>query len=98
MHFDQVSRARAASSCGASSALEGGLLYSRVVGFLARASQALLMALEHRHDAAACRMQVYVDDPAITMAGSVTQRLESVNCLLAFWLCMGFRWLGGRAC
>ena len=65
------------------------LLYSRVVGFLARASQALLMALEARHSAARCHMQVYVDDPAITMAGTVRQRLESVNCLLLFWLCLG---------
>ena len=64
------------------------LLYSRCIGAVARASQALLMALEHS-SAVRSWSQIYVDDPAIVQSGPVADRLRALNVLILFWLTLG---------
>merc|ERR1712051_664730 len=67
----------------------GPLIYSRVVGFLARASQALLAAADVDRTLAPARAQVYVDDPAVTAQGSRERMVKSFDLLLLLWLVLG---------
>merc|ERR1712051_375476 len=67
----------------------GPLIYSRVVGFLARASQALLAAADVDRTLAPARVQVYVDDPAVTAQGRREQMVKSFDLLLFLWLVLG---------
>ena len=34
-------------------------------------------------------MQLYVDDPAVAIAGTTSEREASVDVLLLWWLCLG---------
>ena len=65
------------------------LVYSRVATFAARSGQSLLMAHPDHDVLAQGRIQLYVDDPIVTITGSTSQRRLAVDVLLLWWLCLG---------
>ena len=66
------------------------LTYSRAATFAARSAQALLSSpVVGSHAWALGRMQLYVDDPALTLAGPTVQQQLSVDLVVAWWLCLG---------
>ena len=78
------------------------LTYSRAATFAARSGQALLCApLSGDMTWAPGRLQLYVDDPALTLSGSIAEQNLSVDLLVAWWLCLGIplSWdKGGLVC
>ena len=76
------------------------LVYSRVATFAARSGQSLLMAHPDTDVLAQGRIQLYVDDPIVTITGSEAQRQLSVDILLLWWLCLGvpLAWRKGTLC
>ena len=65
------------------------LVYSRVATFATRSGQALL-----QHDTAVSsiahgRIQLYVDDPAVVLAGSDQEQREAIDVLVLWWLLLG---------
>ena len=89
------------------------LVYSRAASFAARSAQALLRTTaQSTVGAAACapgRLQLYVDDPVLSLAGSPAATDASIDLVLLWWLCLGpplawrkgtsgrgsHRWIGG---
>ena len=65
------------------------LTYSRVACFAARSAQALLMEDSVDCPVAQGRLQFYVDDPALTLRGSMAQQQAAVDVVLLWWLCLG---------
>ena len=65
------------------------LTYSRVASFAARSAQALLCAAPSSGGVAEARIQLYVDDPAITLRGTAAQQRLAVDVLLLWWLVLG---------
>ena len=66
------------------------LTYSRVACFAARSGQALLMEPpSSSNHIAQGRLQLYVDDPAITLKGTVEQQHAAVDLLTLWWLVLG---------
>ena len=72
------------------------LLYSRVSSFASRSGQALL--LDPDVSAARAALQLYVDDPAVTLAGSYEARARAADLLLLWWLVLGIpmSWAKGQ--
>ena len=60
------------------------LVFGRVGSFAARYGQALLDPVRARH-------QLYVDDPAVVVAGELEELHVETDLLLTFWLALGFR-------
>ena len=60
------------------------LVYSRIASAAARTGQAVCLP---RH----LRLQLYVDDPAITLCGSHGECTREADLLIAWWLVLGFR-------
>ena len=60
------------------------LVYSRVASFAARSGPSL-------SSCASLLLQVYIDDPAIVVFGSSVECTKEIDCLLLWWLCLGFR-------
>jgi len=68
------------------------LIISRVIAFAARTGQALFrpdLKAFGCHRAAPARMQMYVDDPVATFAGSDSSCREGVDLLICWWLSLG---------
>ena len=65
------------------------LTYSRVACFAARSAQALLMEDSDDSPVAQGRLQLYVDDPALTLRGSMAQQQVAIDIVLLWWLCLG---------
>ena len=65
------------------------LTYSRVASFAARSAQALLMQDPNDSPVAQGRLQLYVDDPALTLRGTPAQQQTAVDIVLLWWLCLG---------
>ena len=60
------------------------LTYSRVASFAARSGQALLMDPPSEGQVAQTRLQLYVDDPAVTLEGTTDQQHTAID-LLTLW-------------
>ena len=66
------------------------LTYSRVACFASRSGQALLMDdVIPSSEVARGRVQLYVDDPAVTLEGSIDQQVAAVDLLVLWWLVLG---------
>ena len=68
------------------------MLYSRAASFAARTGQALLGRPERQHQVphlGRARLQLYVDDPAVAVAGKPSEIEASIDILLVWWLCLG---------
>ena len=65
------------------------LTYSRVASFAARSAQAMLMDDPDESPIAQGRLQLYVDDPALTLRGSADQQQVAIDAVLLWWLCLG---------
>ena len=65
------------------------LTYSRVAGCAARSAQAMLMSEPGAGPLAQGRLQLYVDDPALTLRGSAPQQQAAIDTILLWWLCLG---------
>ena len=65
------------------------LTYSRVASFAARSAQAMLMDKPEESPVAQGRLQLYVDDPALTLRGSVVQQHLAIDVVLLWWMCLG---------
>ena len=68
------------------------LSYSRAASFAARSAQAIISPSPQSPlppELAVGRMQLYVDDPALTVAGNTSQRHLSLDVVLAWWLVLG---------
>ena len=66
------------------------LTYSRIACFAARSGQALLMdPPSSSNDVAQARLQLYVDDPAITLKGTLAQQHAAIDLLTLWWLVLG---------
>jgi hypothetical protein len=77
------------------------LLYSRAASFASRTAQALLGSPKRRHQRkglARGRLQLYVDDPIISLVGSAAAINRSLDLVLLWWLCLGIplAWNKGR--
>ena len=67
------------------------LIYSRIASFVSRTTQAI-MGEPNRKDAkgkARVRLQLYVDDPVVTLAGGRDQVDEALDVILSWWLLLG---------
>ena len=64
------------------------LVYSRVATFAARTAQALLINGE-AEGLAEARLQLYVDDPALTVAGSPTEQHRTIDVFVLWLLVLG---------
>ena len=69
------------------------LVFARAASFAARSAQALVRvdfdsALGHS-GAGPARLQLYVDDPAVTVAGTPDQREMTLDIMVLWWLCLG---------
>jgi hypothetical protein len=69
----------------------GPLLWGRLAALAARLAQAIFFPQE-------LRMQVFVDDPVIAVAGTRDERYTLITMLLLFWAALGFRfsWKKGQ--
>ena len=65
------------------------LTYSRVACFAARSGQALLTALPEHGGIARGRLQLYVDDPVLTLEGSPDEQHAAIDVLCLWWLILG---------
>ena len=65
------------------------LTYSRAATFAARSGQALLTRPRSQTDVAEGRLQLYVDDPILTVTGSIHQQHAAIDLLVLWWLCLG---------
>ena len=65
------------------------LTYSRVACFAARSGQALLMSPSSQGGVALGRLQLYVDDPVLTLEGSLEEQHTAVDLLCLWWLILG---------
>ena len=85
------------------------LVFSRAASFAARTAQALFWSAEEgrpRDQEAWTRLQLYVDDPVISMASSdAGARRRSADLILWWWLALGIplawakgRWTDGASC
>ena len=74
------------------------LLYSRVASFASRSAQALLIRTPASEKLASVAIQLYVDDPAVVLAGREANRAKSVDLILLYWLVLGIpiAWAKGR--
>ena len=61
------------------------LVYSRVACFAARSAQALLVEPPSSSSMAQGRLQLYVDDPALVLEGSLSQQHEALD-IFVLWL------------
>ena len=64
------------------------LVYSRVASFAIRSAQALLEA-DPSLQLGKARCQLYVDDPAVVIAGSLQERARTFDLLLLWWQVLG---------
>ena len=89
------------------------LVYSRAASFASRTGQALLRPSRRcpcgSSRAAPGRLQLYVDDPVLTLAGTSAEADLAIDLVLLWWLCLGpplawrkgscgtaaHRWIGG---
>ncbi len=58
-------------------------VWGRVAAWLGRSTQMLLPA-------ASARMQIYVDDPLLTLAGTPAERRDNYHVAVLWWCCAGF--------
>ena len=66
------------------------LAYARAASFAARSAQAWLSTSSASADGcAAGRLQLYVDDPILTLAGTRHEQELSLDLVVAWWLCLG---------
>ena len=65
------------------------LTYSRAATFAARSGQALLTRPREKTGVAEGRLQLYVDDPVLTVTGSLDQQHAAIDVLTLWWLCLG---------
>ena len=65
------------------------LVYARVASFACRSGQALLFEQPEQSNIAHARIQLYVDDPAVTLLGDETQQQEAIDVLVLWWLVLG---------
>ena len=66
------------------------LTYSRAATFAARSGQALLCEPARGvRSWARGRLQLYVDDPALTLCGNTAEQGLAVDLLVSWWLCLG---------
>ena len=65
------------------------LVYARVASFACRSGQALLFGQPEHSEVAHARIQLYVDDPAVTLFGTPTQQVEATDILILWWLVLG---------
>ena len=65
------------------------LVYARVASFACRSGQALLFQQPEQSDVAHARIQLYVDDPAVTLSGNETQQQEAIDILVLCRLVLG---------
>ena len=61
------------------------LVYSRVACFACRSPQALLLPKPTKGGPAQGRLQLYVDDPALTLSGDPLQRQRAID-IFTLWL------------
>ena len=64
-------------------------MYARVASFACRSGQALLFEQPEKSDVAHARIQLYVDDPAVTLLGTASQQQEAIDILVLWWLVLG---------
>ena len=76
------------------------LIFSRIATFAARSAQALLAGDPATSGLGQVRIQLYVDDPVITVSGAPPQRREALDVLLLWWLVLGIplAWDKGVLC
>ena len=68
------------------------LIFSRAASFASRVAQALLEreGQEVRREDLACgRLQLYVDDPVLTVRGTELARRRAIDLVILFWLVLG---------
>ena len=65
------------------------LVYARVASFACRSGQALLFEKPEQSSIAHARIQLYVDDPAVTLLGTASQQQEAIDVLVLWWLVLG---------
>ena len=69
------------------------VVYSRAASFAARTGQALLRtSAACRHGTRKCapgRLQLYVDDPVLSLVGAQADVDAGIDILLVWWLCLG---------
>ena len=65
------------------------LSYSRAASFAARSAQALLFDPSSPSSVVRGRLQLYVDDPALTVVGTSEQQNLLIDLVLCWWLCLG---------
>ena len=65
------------------------LVYSRVASFAARSGQGLLYHPSSVSGLAHGRLQLYVDDPALTLAGSEEEQNRAIDLLVLWFLVLG---------
>ena len=64
------------------------LVYSRIATFAIRSAQALLTA-DPSLQLGTCYCQLYVDDPAVVIEGSLQERARTLDLLLTWWQVLG---------
>ena len=67
------------------------LVFGRVASFAARSGQALL-------DDRYCRLQIYVDDPVLSVAGERQECLTEIDILSCWWLTLGIPLAWKKGC
>ena len=72
------------------------LTYSRAASFAARSGQALLMKPRSKTGVAEGRLQLYVDDPILTIGGNTEEQHCAVDLLILLWLAWGYPCLGAK--
>ena len=65
------------------------LTYSRAATFAARSGQALLIRPREKTGVAEGRLQLYVDDPILTVEGNIEEQHCAIDLLVLWWLCLG---------
>ena len=65
------------------------LVYSRVASFTSRSGQALLFHPQQKSGIGHGRLQLYVDDPALVVAGNRKQQMEAIDLLVCWYLVLG---------
>ena len=73
------------------------LVYSRAASFAMRTAQAMYSA-DRRGSEASMRSQLYVDDPAICVYGSPSERSTALDIVLLWWMTLGIplAWKKGK--
>ena len=60
------------------------LVYCRVASFAARCTAAMLANLQ-------ARLQLYMDDPALSVAGDRASILATIDAVIVLWLVLGIK-------